>query len=79
LFRAVRRKDKELENKTTEYELRIASLNKDIPWHISRFFPRYKMANWKKGITPVETLEKAKKIPSIQILSEEEFIKMLSS
>jgi len=38
----------------------IASVSKDIPWHISRFFPNYKMLDRK--ITPLETLEKAKEI-----------------
>ena len=38
----------------------IAGLDKNIPWHISRFFPMYKMTDGK--VTPVETLEKAKKI-----------------
>jgi len=32
----------------------------EIPWHISRFFPMYKMLN--KEITPINTLNKAKKI-----------------
>lgn len=38
----------------------IASVDKNIPWHISRFFPHYKMQN--KEITPKETLERAYKI-----------------
>ncbi len=38
----------------------IASVDKNIPWHISRFFPMYKMLN--KPFTPVSTLEKAEKI-----------------
>jgi pyruvate formate lyase activating enzyme len=37
----------------------ICSVNKDIPWHISRFFPRYKM---KRVFTPRNTLEKAYEI-----------------
>ena len=49
----------------SEEELRniaefIASVNKNIPWHISRFFPMYKMLN--KTPTPRETLEIAYKI-----------------
>ena len=32
----------------------------EIPWHISRFFPYYKMPD--KEITPIETLKKAEKI-----------------
>ncbi len=48
--------DKELE-KIAKF---IASLNNKIPWHISRFFPMYKMLD--KKITPIETLEKAYKI-----------------
>ena len=38
----------------------IASIDKKIPWHISRFFPMYKMTD--KPITPIDTLEKAYKI-----------------
>ncbi len=38
----------------------IASIDKDIPWHISRFFPMHKMMD--KKITPVSTLAKAEKI-----------------
>lgn len=38
----------------------IASVDENIPWHISRFFPYYKMLN--KEITPIETLNKAFKI-----------------
>ena len=32
----------------------------EIPWHILRFFPTYKMQD--RGITPLETLKKAEKI-----------------
>jgi len=38
----------------------IAKIDKNIVWHISRFFPCFKMAD--KNITPIETLNKAKKI-----------------
>lgn len=38
----------------------IASIDKNIPWHISRFFPMYKMTN--KDTTPMETLKEAEKI-----------------
>jgi pyruvate formate lyase activating enzyme len=38
----------------------IASVDKNIPWHISRFFPNYKMEN--KSITHMDTLNKAYKI-----------------
>ncbi len=38
----------------------IASIDKNIPWHISRFFPAYKMLD--RQITPIESLEKAYKI-----------------
>ncbi|MCK4552711.1 AmmeMemoRadiSam system radical SAM enzyme [Candidatus Pacearchaeota archaeon] len=38
----------------------IASVDKNIPWHISRFFPAYKMLN--KPITPIEKLKQAEKI-----------------
>jgi pyruvate formate lyase activating enzyme len=37
----------------------IASVNRNIPWHISRFFPMYKA---QLDITPIKTLELAKKI-----------------
>lgn len=35
----------------------IASIDKGIPWHISRFFPMYRMVN--NPITPKKTLEQA--------------------
>lgn len=35
----------------------IAHIDKNIPWHISRFFPNYKMKD--KGITSLENLKKA--------------------
>ena len=38
----------------------IASLNPNIPWHISRFFPMYKLT--KLPPTPIQTLKKAEKI-----------------
>lgn len=38
----------------------IASLDKNIPWHLSRFFPCYKMT--KVDPTPISTLKKAKSI-----------------
>ena len=38
----------------------IASLDKDIPWHISRFHPDYKYVN--NIPTPLETLKKAESI-----------------
>jgi pyruvate formate lyase activating enzyme len=38
----------------------IASIDKKIPWHISRFFPVHKMSN--KQITPIQSLTKAQKI-----------------
>jgi pyruvate formate lyase activating enzyme len=38
----------------------IASVDKNIPWHISRFFPMYKMTN--KGPTDIESLRLAEKI-----------------
>ena len=38
----------------------IASVDKNIPWHISRFFPAYKMLD--KPFTPIKTLEQAEKI-----------------
>ncbi len=38
----------------------IKSVSAEIPWHISRFYPQYKM--WKRESTPLKTLEKAYKI-----------------
>ena len=38
----------------------IASIDKDIPWHISRFFPAYKMLD--KPPTPIQTLKMAYEI-----------------
>ena len=38
----------------------IAGIDKNIPWHISRFFPMYKMLD--KPVTSISTLEKAYKI-----------------
>ncbi len=38
----------------------IANLSKDIPWHISRFFPTYKMSETQA--TPVSTIKRAFKI-----------------
>ena len=37
-----------------------AQLSKDVPWHVTRFFPNWKMMN--APITPLETLEMAKEI-----------------
>lgn len=38
----------------------VAKIDKNIPWHISRFFPCYKMQNHK--ITPYKTLKNAEEI-----------------
>ncbi len=38
----------------------IASVSKEIPWHLSRFFPTYQMTN--KPPTPLSRLEAARKI-----------------
>ncbi|RMH80137.1 MAG: AmmeMemoRadiSam system radical SAM enzyme [Acidobacteria bacterium] len=38
----------------------VASLSRDIPWHISRFFPAYRMLDLKP--TPVDTLRRAYEI-----------------
>lgn len=38
----------------------IASISSEIPWHISRFFPTYKMLG--TPVTPIATLELAEKI-----------------
>ncbi|MDR1872978.1 MAG: AmmeMemoRadiSam system radical SAM enzyme [Deltaproteobacteria bacterium] len=38
----------------------LADLSVDIPWHISRFIPRYKQMD--RSTTPVESMERAKEI-----------------
>ncbi len=38
----------------------LSSIDENIPWHISRFFPMYKMTD--REITPSETLKKAESI-----------------
>ncbi len=38
----------------------ISSIDKKIPWHISRFFPMHRMLG--KGVTPIDTLKKAEAI-----------------
>ena len=38
----------------------LAGISKNIPWHISRFFPAYKMAD--TPITPIETLKLAESL-----------------
>lgn len=38
----------------------IASVSDKIPWHISRFFPMYKMSN--KSVTPIKILNRAYEI-----------------
>jgi len=38
----------------------LVSVKKDIPWHISRFYPHYKMTSIPP--TPVETLHRAREI-----------------
>ncbi len=34
----------------------ISSINPEIPWHVTRYFPHYKL---KKPITPIDTIKKA--------------------
>lgn len=48
------------EKELSEIAKFIRSIDKKIPWHISRFHPMYKMANLPP--TPTETLKKAYKI-----------------
>lgn len=48
------------EKQLTDIAKFIASISKEIPWHISRFFPAYKMMD--KPITPIDTLKLAEKI-----------------
>ncbi len=38
----------------------ICSVGKEIPWHVSRFHPTYKLTD--AGITPAETLKRARQI-----------------
>lgn len=38
----------------------IAEIDKNIPWHISRFFPSYQMENY--PMTPLDTLKRAYEI-----------------
>ncbi len=38
----------------------LSHVSNNLPWHISRFFPAYKMPNTQ--VTPIETLKKAEKI-----------------
>lgn len=48
------------ENEIRQIASFIASVSKDIPWHISRFHPDYKMVD--KNITEEDSIEKAIKI-----------------
>jgi pyruvate formate lyase activating enzyme len=48
------------EEELTKIAKFIASVSKDIPWHISAFHPDWKMID--RPYTPVETLKKAYKI-----------------
>lgn len=38
----------------------LGSVGPDVPWHVSQFYPAYKMLD--KPVTPLETLERAEKI-----------------
>jgi pyruvate formate lyase activating enzyme len=44
----------------------LAEISPDIPLHISRFFPRYKMAHMQP--TPVETVESLAKVAQDHLL-----------
>lgn len=48
------------EKQLTDIAKFLANISKDIPWHISRFFPAYKMMDTE--ITPMETLKLAEDI-----------------
>ena len=48
------------EKQLTDIAKFLAKISKDIPWHISRFFPAYKMMDTE--ITPMETLRLAESI-----------------
>ncbi len=48
------------ENEIRQMAKFIASVSKEIPWHLSRFFPTYRMTN--KPATPLRKLETARKI-----------------
>jgi pyruvate formate lyase activating enzyme len=37
-----------------------AELGEDVPWHISRFFPAYKMEHWRE--TPISSLLRAREV-----------------
>lgn len=53
-------KENESEKELKQIAKFIASIDKNIPWHISRFFPMYKMSD--KIPTKISTLKKAKEI-----------------
>ncbi|MFZ5366595.1 MAG: AmmeMemoRadiSam system radical SAM enzyme [Patescibacteria group bacterium] len=53
-------KQNDSEKELTQIAKFIAKVSKNIPWHISRFHPEYKMLDAQP--TPLETLEKAFKI-----------------
>jgi pyruvate formate lyase activating enzyme len=48
------------ERELTQIAKFLAGISKDIPWHVSRFQPQYKMTD--RGPTPIETLRKAVRI-----------------
>ena len=48
------------EKELTQIAEFLAKIDKNIPWHISRFFPAYKMMS--SAITPIKTLELATQI-----------------
>ena len=47
------------EEEITELSAWLASISTDIPLHLNRFFPAYKLAD--KPVTPLDVLERAKK------------------
>ncbi|MCM8826113.1 MAG: AmmeMemoRadiSam system radical SAM enzyme [Candidatus Omnitrophica bacterium] len=52
--------DNDSEDELKELVQFIVNIDKDIPWHISRFYPNYKFDDYIP--TPIETLRKAKEI-----------------
>jgi pyruvate formate lyase activating enzyme len=48
------------EEQLTDIANFLAPISKDLPWHISRFFPAYKMPE--VPMTPIETIKKAESI-----------------
>jgi len=48
--------------KIAEFIFSLDSGGGGIPWHLSRFFPMFKFADWGGGSTDIKTMERAKEI-----------------